>query len=298
MNACLSFTTRPRAIKIAVRTLVLFAAIVLSACNAQSPGASSASGPTAVAAAPLYREPAITGRIVDKETLQPIADAFVYGFYITHGGGTLAGGSKIGEPVKSFLTQTDANGVWRLDAWDTGTREVGGVMGAKFPVLSIYKPGYNLWFDQMSGVKQYRPKSDDQNTSVTVHPDGTLDWTPFAHRLVPAATENQYLNERYEAMYLSSHMMMFIGDCGWELYAPLLLAQHNEWKGILRRGIPAEFLDADGYAVSGLRFVHPHPEIGSKQQNKSVVDNLRTAARLAGAPWGCAQPDLVFKGRK
>jgi hypothetical protein len=272
MNSCYPSIAHLGAIKIVARAVTLFAATMLSACNAQSPGGSSATGTPPTAAAPLYREPAITGKIVDKHTLQPIAGVFVYGYYITFGGGTRAGGSRIGEAVRSFLTQTDVNGVWRLDAWDTGTREIGGVMGTKFPVLTFYKPGYDLWSDQLIGIKQYRPKSDDPDKKVTVHLDGTLDWTQFEHRMVAATTAGDRANALYNSQTLK---MMAIGDCWWELNAPLLLAQHNEKKEILRREIPAKFLDADGYqttifAVEGQpgAFNHPHPALqgGGKQE--------------------------------
>jgi hypothetical protein len=293
MNSRHSFINHLGAIKIVVRAFTLFAASMLSACNAQSPGGSSATGTPPTAAAPLFREPAITGKIVDEHTSQPIAGVFVYGYYITFGGGTRAGGSRIGEGVKSFLTQTDANGVWRLDAWDTGSREIGGVMGNKFPVLTFYKPGYDLWSDQLIGIKQYRPKSDDPDKKVAVRPDGTLDWTQFAHRMLAATTAGDRANALYNSQTLK---MMAIGDCWWELNAPLLLAQHNEKKEILRREIPAQFLDADGYQTAG--FGHPHPALQGGGETRTTVDNLRTAARVAGAAWSCAQPDVIFGDRK
>jgi hypothetical protein len=299
MNSCYPSIAQLGAIKIVVRAFMLFTATMLSACNAQSPSGSSATSTPPTAAAPLFREPAITGKIVDKHTLQPIAGVFVYGYYITFGGGTRAGGSRIGEGVKSFLTQTDASGVWRLDAWDTGTREIGGVMGTKFPVLTFYKPDYDLWSDQLIGIKQYRPKSDDPDKKVTVRSDGTLDWTQFEHRMVAATTAGDRAIALRESQILK---MMAMGDCGWESLAPLLLAQHNELKGILRREIPAEFLDADGYqtTVQGhpTGFSHPHPGLRGGGETRTTVDNLRTAARVAGAAWGCAQPDVIFGDRK
>jgi hypothetical protein len=112
MNFHHSLISRHGVTTIIVRAFALIAAILPSACNAQSPGGTSATAPP-TAVAPLFCEPATTGKIVDKHTLQPIAGVFVYGYYITYGDGTRAGGSRIGKGVKGFLTQTDANGVWR-----------------------------------------------------------------------------------------------------------------------------------------------------------------------------------------
>jgi hypothetical protein len=207
----------------------------------------------------------------------------VYGFYATHGGGTLAGGSKPGEPVKSFLAVTDANGVYKLDAWDTGTRQIGGVRGTKFPVVGIYKPGYDLWFDQMSTIAQYRPKSGVAGTEVEIK-DGVRDWTKYPHVLVPVTKEI----DRYNALDNSSQIMMFIGECGWETYAPLLLAQHDEGKRWLEANIPATHLDHDGYSKG--TFIHPDGVV-----NRSMLDKLTKSEQANGSQWKCASPAALLK---
>jgi hypothetical protein len=305
--------------------LICASTLLVSACEAQKPAASAAdsnlpkraetSATTAVqndkqinvsssitwpkpkpeqpppAGQPRFSEPAITGKIIDAQTKQPIEGAFVYGFYATHGGGTLAGGSKPGEPVKSFLAVTDANGVYKLDAWDTGTRQIGGTRGTKFPVIGIYKPGYDLWSDQMSTIAQYRPKSGVAGTEVEIK-DGVRDWTKFPHLLVPLTKEL----DRYNALDNSNQIMMMIGECGWETYAPLLLAQHHEKKDILKRNLPPEQLDKAGYGKSGY---FPEQRWLNSITVRSGVDRLISRFESGEKDkWRCADPTKLFGDRK
>ena len=100
--------------------LLLGLSLSVAACEAQKPTSTAASTPSATSAAtptpplkaPQFSEPAVTGKIIDAQTKLPIQGALIYGFYATRGGGTLAGGSKFGEHVKSFETETDANGIF------------------------------------------------------------------------------------------------------------------------------------------------------------------------------------------
>jgi hypothetical protein len=272
--------------------LACASALLVSACEAQKPPM------TALKPAPLnlsntapFSEPAITGKIVDAQTKQPIQGAFVYGYYATHGGGTLAGGSKPGEPVKSFLAVTDADGVYKLDAWDTGTRQIGGVRGDRFPYLGIYKPGYDLWYDRMSTIAQYRPKSGVAGTEVEIK-DGVRDWTKYPHLLAPLTKEI----DRYNALDNSNQIMMMIGECGWEVYAPVLLAQHNEWKGILQRSFPPGELNAAGYSKG--RYNHPDLTLRANQTQQTTVDVILKRHLAQANSWSCANPMQLFKAKK
>ncbi|MEQ1593656.1 MAG: hypothetical protein ABL985_01005 [Casimicrobium sp.] len=267
--------------------------LVVSACNAQKPAPTPVTASSAAAAPskPLFSEPAVRGKIVDAVTQQPIQGVIVYGFYATTGGGTLAGGSKFGQHVKSFETETDASGVFMLPAWDTGARVISGTMGNKFPMIGFYKPGYDLWYDNLSAVAQYRPKSGIAGTEVEIK-DGVRDWTKFPHRLPPITNEA----ERYAALDDSSRMMMFEGECGWEAYAKLLLVQHNEWKGILKLSFPPSELRADGYSKG--QYNHPNLELRAYQTKMSTVDRLirTTANRTSNST--CRDPNTVFSKRK
>jgi hypothetical protein len=295
--SCANPRPHPRSLTLAS---LIACTLLMSACEAQKPPITEVQKPPNTANASLkpaplnlpntapFSEPAITGKIVDAQTKLPIQGAFVYGFYATHGGGTVAGGSKPGEPVKSFLAVTDANGVYTLDAWSTGDRQVGGTRGTKFPVIGIYKPGYDLWSDQMSTIAQYRPKSGVAGTEVEIK-DSVRDWTKFPHLLVPLTKEI----DRYNALDDSSRIMMIFGECGWEVYAPLLLAQHDELKDWYKRNVPFEMIDKNGY----VRGTGPLPK--NVQQLslvfKTSVDRLLEKTRIESK---CSDPRAVFKDKK
>lgn len=295
----------------ALISLAVVATLLTSACEAQMGHGQASSGKSAVAAVPgavgsssasqakqgelsneaPFSEPAITGKIVDAVTQQPIAGAFVYGFYATYGGGTLAGGSKMGQHVKSFLAVTDGNGVYRLESWSTGNQPISGTRGTKFPMMAIYKPGYDLWFDQMSTIAQYRPKSGVAGTEVEIR-DGVRDWTKYPHRLVPLSKEQ----DRYAALSNSSYPMMMAGECGWEVYAPLLLAQHNELKDWYKRNAPSGYLKADGYPNGAM--ARP-PEFQRIDMSfESAVDSLIRMSKSNGAIQKCKDPRQVFIGKQ
>jgi hypothetical protein len=241
---------------------------------------------------PLFSEPAVIGKIIDAQTKQPIEGALVYGFYATHGGGTLAGGSKFGEHVKSFEVETDANGLFKLEAWNTGDRTISGTIGTKFPMMAIYKPGYDLWFDQMSGIKQYRPKSGIAGTEVAIQADGTRDWMKYPHQLVPLTSER----DRYEALDNSARMMMFQGECGWEAYAKTLLAQHNELKDWYKRNLPSDAIDGNGYMKGTAQ--KPQQFRALSMVFQTSVDQLIKAWSTSGKQTNCASPAKVFEAKK
>ena len=268
--------------------------LTITACNAQKPdqkpdlkGALEA---PASRTAP-FSEPAVTAKIIDAVTGQPLAGVMVYGFYATSGGGTLAGGSKFGQHVKSFETATDANGVFRLEAWDTGNRTINGQRGNKFPLLAFYKPGYDLWYDHLSSITDYRPKSGIAGTQVEIR-DGVRDWTKYPHRMAPLSSER----DRYSALEDSGVAMMFEGACGWEAYARTLLVQHDEWKEILRMSFPPEELRADGYSKG--RFNHPNLQLRAAQTQISEVDRLLKQRQMTTGASRCRDPEILFSSKK
>ena len=171
-----------------------------------------------------YVEPTLIGRIVDGGTKQPIKGAFVYGHYATSSG-SLGGGRIFGEHVKSFSVATDENGVFKLDGWDTKNKLVKGERSGKFPSLSIYKPGFELYIVGLNSITQWYPNYSASGAKATVT-GSTIDWSQFAHELTPVKTEVA----RYGALSASGRSMMMVGECGWETYAGLLLARHNETK--------------------------------------------------------------------
>lgn len=250
-------------------------------CDAQRPAAG-----TQPASGPQYVEPTLTGKIIDAETRQPINGAFVYGQYSTSTG-TLAGGRKFGEAVKSFLVQTDANGEFRLEGWNSGERQIGGLAGDRFPYIGIYKPGYDMRFDRLNTIAQWRPKTDDSNAHVTVS-NGEHDWRAYPYLLKPAKGESA----RYFALDISSAPMLMIGECGWEVYAPLLLAQHTEWLGILKRTFPAEYLTAAGRSKG--TYNHPDLTLRANQTQETAVDRILQRAIEQGSGWKCMNPATVF----
>lgn len=273
--------------------LTLILTVTITACNAQKPdqkpdlkGALEA---PASRTAP-FSEPAVTAKIIDAVTGQPLAGVMVYGFYATSGGGTLAGGSKFGQHVKSFETATDANGVFRLEAWDTGNREINGQRGNKFPLLAFYKPGYDLWYDHLSSITDYRPKSGIAGTQAEIR-EGVRDWTKYPHRMVPLSSER----DRYSALEDSGVAMMFEGECGWEAYARTLLVQHDEFKRWIQSVIPPGQIDADGYGKGS--YFHPDHRING-YSTRTQVDRLKKARATHTAEWKCSDPSRIFADKK
>lgn len=285
--------------------LALCLSLCLSACNAQEPSPTSKSmpsSPSSVSApvgTPQFSEPAVRGKIVDAVTQQPIQGVMVYGFYATTGGGTLAGGSKFGQHVKSFETETDASGVFTLPAWDTGTRVISGTMGNKFPMIGFYKPGYDLWADGLSSVAQYRPKSGIAGTEVEIK-DGVRDWTKFPHRLPPITNEA----DRYAALDNSARMLMFEGECGWEAYARLLLVQHVETINAKRRFIPVDRRKGDDMPMDayplGIEYRKTHTQQFVTEVEKLLIrpaplHRLRETFKATGSTWKCGNPEDLLR---
>jgi hypothetical protein len=182
---------------------------------------------------------------------------------------------------------TDANGQYRLEGWSTGNQPISGTRGTKFPMMAIYKPGYDLWFDQMSTIAQYRPKSGIAGTEVEIR-DGVHDWTKYPHRLVPINKET----DRYAALSNSNYPMMMVGECGWEVYAPLLVAQHNEWKRWYRANVPAEHLNVSGYPKVTFPISQIAPLGGA---DPTLVDKL-ISTYTSAASNNCGDPRLLFSG--
>ena len=269
--------------------LLLSLSLSVVACNAQKPAPTAASTPAAATTAqpvnaPQFSEPGLTGRIVDLQTKQPIEGAIVYGYYAT-AEGSLGGGEKIVQGVKSFETKTDANGVFKLDAWDTGSTPIRGLPRSHFPMISIYKPGYRLDHQNLKSIADWQPNSDVVGKPQRSANSG-YDWTPYRYLLRPVANER----DRYFALSDSSVGTMYMGECGWEAYAGLLLAQHREWKDFLKRNIPSDGLDARGYKKSA----YSHPDRDLALSHESFIDRTITNSRAAGNSWRCLNPENLL----
>ena len=278
----------------ALRTFAfaLSATLLVSACEAQKPVAKAAAVavPQANPAQGFrWSEPALIGKIVDADTGLPLKGAFVYGHYATSTG-TRAGGSKFGEHVKSFAVETNAEGIFKLEAWDTGERLIQGERRGKFPLIEVYKPGYSADMQNLDSIRDFTTLS---RVNVAVQPVITqtlLDWTNRPYELKPMKTERA----RFEALDLSGYSMMFDGECGWELYAGLLLAQHNELNDWYQRNFPSDALTTDGYPKSGTGWMwRPEFRTIAEVYETSVDRILRTNSSAK-----CAEPRNLFTGKK
>jgi hypothetical protein len=274
---------------------LLACALLVSACDAQKLSAVLGFGPT-------IQEPALTGKVIDYETKLPLAGAFVYGHYVT-ATGTLGGGTRAVDLVKSFAVETDANGVFKLEAWDSGDRSVKGGASDRFPFISLWKPGYDVSIQGLGTIREFNPEhivldplkppvpfraplSKERKNATSID----LIATPIA--LKPVKTEK----ERYDAVRSVGDAMAMSGACGWELYAKILLAQHNEWKEFLKRNIPPENLDKEGYGKSG--YFHPERWLNGVTVRSSVDRLLSRYRASAQGNWKCSRPDLVFGEKK
>jgi hypothetical protein len=241
---------------------------------------------TITACGARYVEPTVIGRIVDKETKKPIQGAFIYGFYATSTDKVM-GGRKFGEAVKSFMVQTDANGMFRIEGWKS--ERVSGNTNRDSPALGIYKPGYKVFLDSgYKSIRQWIPPASgaDDAYKRADHAD-PIDWTNYPFELTPATSER----ERYNALSSSNRVIMMTGECGWEVYAPLLLAQHNELKQMIKRTVAQELIDDEGYLKSG----QPHPVQSANFLQRTSVDSLKKEYAKNTAGWKCRIPTQLFK---
>jgi hypothetical protein len=263
------------------------ALLLLSACEAQKPSASA----TVPAKAQSLSEPALIGKVIDEVTKRPIQGALIYGHYATTSG-TLAGGTKFGALIKSFEVVTDANGDFKLEAWsvtDAGGPNTAATIGNKFPVIAVWKPGYALEVQQLSGIAQFRSRSNVSGGGEVKISKDLVDWSAFPYELKPVSSEL----DRYDALNDASYPMMMAGECGWESYSRVLLAQHNELKNMIKQYVPNSHIDADGYIQSGRPRTNPHVEY----LRRTSVDRLLKAYRDSGSDGVCANPNEVFKER-
>ena len=257
-------------------------ALAITACVAPRATAPQSAGPVS--------EPTLLGRVIDHQTRQPIAGAFIYGHYAS-ATGKLGGGSRFGELVRSFATQSDAQGYFQLDAWDSGNRTIHGERRGKFPAITIWKPGYEVSMQGLNSIREWYPANRSASTSakpkVTAN---AIDWRDSPTELKPVTTEK----DRYFHLTASGDPIMFDGECGWETYAPLLRAQHEEWRGILRRTFPPEHLKPDG--TSKGTYNHPNLSLRANQSRRTAVDRLISAYLEDVSSWHCTNPLTVFGG--
>ena len=237
--------------------------------------------------APSFSEPGVTAKIVDAETTKPVQGAVIYGYYATQAG-TLGGGKSQGEQLKSFETETDANGVFTLPAWDTGERKVSGQAMSTFPMLVIYKPGYDMDYDTLKSIAKWRPRSAE--AAEPVIKGNAYDWTHAPHLLKPITSER----DRYAALNDASIGLMFIGECGWGAYPKTLLVRHNALREWMRRNVPPERTKADGTFKSG--FVPPFGiTLGSEMLFlPTSVETLLNRYNAEKITWRCSNPNDQF----
>lgn len=262
---------------------VLFA-LLLTACNQTNGGTAAAS----------LSEPGITAQLIDAETKQPVEGAVIYGYYATQTG-TLGGGKQLGEQIKSFETQTDANGVFTLAAWNTGERKVSGQPISTFPVIVIYKPGYDMEYDTLSSIAKWRPKTGVVDTTYELK-DNVYDWTKFPYLLKPLKNEK----DRYAALNDSSFGLMFIGECGWEAYAKTLMVRHAEVINTKRRLIPADQRKFDdmpkqAYPLGVNDRTSDVISLENLLINPAPLHRIRDAAVAAGLRWKCSDPAALLR---
>ena len=263
----------------------------MSACEAQKPGTGQSANSANSANSSKgnrYVEPTLIAKIIDAETAQPVQGAFIYGYYATSEG-TLAGGTKGGEHVKSFMVQTDASGVFRLEGFDTGARLIGGERRGRFPSISIYKPGYDLELTGFDTIDQWGSNSRQPGASAT-RSASIVDWSAYPYTLRPIKSEQQ----RYNALDGAGRSIWMEGECGWEIYAPLLLAMHNERKAMIREYVPPENIGKDGYIKDDKPRTSPHVEY----LTRTLVDQYIKEFDASPKNWKCANPRTKLLGNK
>jgi hypothetical protein len=262
---------------------------LLSACEAQKPTA-VAQNAAPIAEGRKYSEPALIGKVIDGETKLPLQGVVVYGHYAT-ASGSLGGGTVPGELVKSFETETDVNGNFKLDAWDTGDRVVvKGEPRGRFPAIALYKPGYDLEMQGLNSVREFYPRTSAKTVIKAEITDATVDWTKVPFEMRPLKTEK----ERYAALSNLNYPMRMAGECGWESYKRVYKAQHVEKKEMIKREVAQQDIDSNGYLRSG----RPHPSNFVDYITLTGVDQLIRSYDQSQGKWNCANPKEVFSENK
>ena len=234
-------------------------------------------------------EPALTGRVIDSRSRNPVQGAVVYGYYALSVG-TLGGGTRPTSQVKSFAVVTGAAGEFTLPRWRTA-RPLREERRERFPVIVIYKPGYQTDLRGLNSIAQWYPNTSSRTARPLIaEKDGSVDWSEFPHELVSVDNDA----ERYHQLRAASVGVWLSGDCAWETYAPVLLAQHHELKQLIQRTVAPVDLDDEGYLRSG----RPHPMPFVDFLARSTVDRLVAQYKSNPTKWACADPTKVFEGNR
>ncbi len=242
-----------------------------------------------------FNEPGLRAKLIDKETKQPIEGAVIYGYYATQSG-TQGGGKSLVQMVKSFETVSDKEGVFEFAPWQSGASKIEGQAISLFPMIMIYKPGYDMEYDTLKSLKQWRPKSQSGGEVKLIEvangaTSPTRDWTHLPFLMTPAKTER----DRYAALNDSSVGIQFIGDCGWEAYSKTLLARHNAWKDWYVANVPRDQLTSEGYPKDSYK-IGQVAVLGIS--NPTTVDMLLRNFESGRSSWKCANPVNSFAEKK
>lgn len=219
-----------------------------------------------------FEEPAYRGKVVDDETRLPLPGTLIYGYYATSEG-SFTGGESIKAVLHSFEVEADATGAFEIPAWNSGYALVRGAPSRNFPHIAIYKPGYHTYQQHLTSLSQWD------------------SWGNGEFRLKKTLTEK----DRYAELVNSADAFRYADDegrCAWEKHTKLLLAQHVEWKDFLKRNVPTESLDKDGYPKSN--FFHPNLDLRNRLQTRSGVDRLFESFSKNEASWKCKNLQKAF----
>ncbi len=236
-----------------------------------------------------FDEPGLRGKLIDAQTSQPVQGAVIYGYYAT-AAGSLGGGETIKEILRVFEVESNADGTFEIPAWKTTWSITRGEPRQRFPAIAIYKDGYKLDLQNLSSINDWVSQTTLPGSGKRV--GNVIDWTASPMQLKPTTTEL----ERYNALKNTNYAYADVGECGWEQHAKLLVAQHVAWKGWLKRNVPKEGLDADGYTRSG--YGHPDVDLRSRISHRSGMDNILDASSSQKAESKCTDPKKLFGLKK
>jgi hypothetical protein len=234
-----------------------------------------------------FDEPGLRGKLIDAETSQPVQGAVIYGYYAT-AEGSLGGGETIKEILRVFEVESDANGVFEIPEWKTTWSITRGEPRQRFPAIAIYKDGYKLDLQNLSKIADWVSQTKLPGSGKRV--GNVIDWTASPMQLKSTTTEL----ERYNALKNSNYAYADVGECGWEQHVKLLVAQHVAKKAWVKRNIPPEYIDKDGYGKGS--YFHPEPHYD--YVNHTTVDKFLEAFERSAQSWKCRDPKGIFVGGK
>jgi hypothetical protein len=237
------------------------------------------------------KEPAIAGRVLDRDTRQGLAGVVVFGFYEPAVDATVNGvrSSWMRDcALHVFEAVSGPDGKFIVPAW----KDLYALPPpARWNVSVVFfKGGYETTGLEMEnsiagwGASAKSPKRAGSRVELTSQPIQL-------NRIRPFNTKNDLVELRHwQSHARASFARRSARPCDWERTPQTLLALHHERKNLIRMALGAQNLDRDGYGRAGS--APPHSDLDYTQ--RSEVDLIIAEQARSLAAWECSDPNKIF----